>query len=164
MTGRPELCWPTGCKGQSSIIATGSMYLKLEELTLRPRWEAELCCPLHTRMAVIRSTGRFSFCSSASGIRHNTANVSGLTPGGSGVGTPGLIGSLWLEVVADGATDCGGAAGLMYGTLVASGGAPVLRDGTPSLAVSGGRVVAERAVATLASWVCKTLFTEVLET
>lgn len=82
------------------------------------------------------------------------------------MGTPGLIGSLWLEVVADGARDCGGAAGLVYGTLVASGGAPVLRGGTPlpSLVVIGGRVVAETAVATLASWVCKTLFTALLET
>ena len=32
-------------------------------------------------------------------MRHNTARVSGFTPGGSGVGTPGLIGSLLEEVV-----------------------------------------------------------------
>jgi hypothetical protein len=59
-----------------------------------PRWETELCWPLHTRMAVRRAVGRFSFCRSESGMRHSTASVSGFTPGGSGVGTPGLIGSV----------------------------------------------------------------------
>ena len=49
-------------------------------------------------MAVMSTAGSFSFCSSASGIRHRTARVSGFTPGGRGVGTPGLIGSL-LEVL-----------------------------------------------------------------
>ena len=44
-------------------------------------------------MAVMSTVGRLSFCSSESGIRHRTASVSGFTPGGRGVGTPGLIGS-----------------------------------------------------------------------
>ena len=60
----------------------------------------EFCCPLHTRIAVMRTAGNFSFCRSVSGKRQRTPNVSGLTPGGSGVGTPGLIGSLMDVLVA----------------------------------------------------------------
>jgi hypothetical protein len=43
--------------------------------------------------------GSFSFWRSESGIRHSTPSVSGFTPGGRGVGTPGLIGSLLAMLV-----------------------------------------------------------------
>ena len=76
-------------------------------------------------MAVVRATGRFSFCSSASGMRQSTASVSGLSPGGRGVGTPGLMGSLWPAVVG-GARDAddgrgGEALSVVTGMLVVAG-------------------------------------------
>ena len=75
-------------------------------------------------------------------MRHSTASVSGFTPGGRGVGTPGLIGSLWPdEAVVGGAVGvvCGRAGGAVVegSTLVVSCGAPVFK---------GGRAVAERVV------------------
>lgn len=89
------------------------------------------------------------------------------------MGTPGLIGSLWLAVVG-GAGGCGRTEAPIVvedGTLVVSFGAPVVSGckavaRVVSLVVSGGRKVieAEAGTATLAIWACKTSFTEVLET
>jgi hypothetical protein len=88
MTGSPAFCIE-----YHRNVTTKDAHRTLTP-TFLPRWETELCWPLHTRMAVRRAVGRFSFCRSESGMRHSTASVSGFTPGGSGVGTPGLIGSV----------------------------------------------------------------------
>ena len=79
--------------------------------TFLPRPPELLCWVLHTRMAVIRGRGRFSFWRSESGMRQSTPRVSGFRPGGRGVGTPGLMGSLWAER----ATEGGGAPGVDWG-------------------------------------------------
>ena len=104
----------------------------------------EPCCPLHTLMAVISTTGRFNFCRSASGIRHSTARVSGFTPGGRGVGTPGFIGSLGLdEAVVGVAMGVVTGRGLLEGRVVVVCGIAVVSSGTEevSVVVSGSRVV-----------------------
>ena len=86
----------------------------------------------------MRTSGNLSFSRSESGILHKTANVSGLTPGGNGVGTPGLIGSLGGIGVAIGLVDAllvNVIGGLLVdcgtdGTAVVCDGTAVVCDGT----------------------------------
>ena len=95
-------------------------------------------------MAVIKTTGIFSFSRSESGMRHSTASVSGFTPGGSGVGTPGLIGSLDPDRDGEVSVAVGVARALVIGIVLVVGCGGAVVSGVVlvvSLVVDGGCVV-----------------------